>query len=340
MKLYNIGIVGAGLIADFHARAIGDIHNAVLKGVCDSGSGSGKKLASKYNCTYFKNYKALIASEEIDIIAIATPSGFHLEPAIFAAEYGKHVLCEKPLEITTDRIDQMIHAHKKSKTYLGGIFPFRYNQTLRLIKSAVDEGRLGTVTYAAVHIPWWRNKTYYTESNWHGTWDLDGGGALMNQSIHMIDTLLHLMGPVKQIHAFANNSAHPIETEDTAVAILQFENNALGSIYGSTGAFPGEFRQLEIRGTQGSIVQIEDSITTWQFADERKEDEEIRSKFKQITGGGGVADPAAIPYEMHTRNFDAFISAIDKKEAFEINGTEARKAVELIQRIYSAAGIQ
>ncbi|GAB1855470.1 Gfo/Idh/MocA family oxidoreductase [Flavobacteriaceae bacterium MHTCC 0001] len=340
MKSWKIGIVGAGLIADFHAKAIGDIENATLVGVCDSGSGSGKKLANRYNCEYFEDYKKLIASESVEIITIATPSGFHLEPTLFAARHKKHVLCEKPIEITTERIDLMIEAHEKSGTYLGCIFPYRYIKSSEVIKKAITDGRFGTITYASVNIPWWREETYYSKSNWHGTWKLDGGGALMNQSIHMIDTLIHLMGPVKKVLAFADSIGHDIETEDTAVAILQFENNALGTIYGSTAAYPGQFRQLEIRGTKGSVVQIEDSISSWQFADETPEDEKIRKEFSKIDGGGGVADPAAIPYETHTKNFQAFLHAIEKNAPYEINGYEAKKSVELIQNIYKSAGLR
>ncbi len=339
MTEWNFGIVGSGLIADFHAKAISELPNATLIGLCDSGSGRGKALAEGFKCRYFNDYKKLIDHPEVNIISIATPSGFHMEPALHAAKVGKHVLCEKPLEITVDRIDKMIAAHEKSGTYLGCIFPYRFNSSLQVIKDAIQAGRFGTISHAGIQVPWWRDENYYTDS-WHGTWKLDGGGALMNQSIHMIDYLLYLMGPVNSVKAFASHDGHPkIETEDTATAILTFENGALGTIYGTTSAFPGQFRRLEIMGTQGTVVQVENSFTTWQFLDERPDDAHIRDAFGDIEGGGGVADPTNISYKNHTKNFEAFLEAIDHDVKFSIDGEEAKKSVALIRRIYKSAGI-
>jgi predicted dehydrogenase len=334
MSSWNFGIIGAGLIADFHARAIGDIPGARVVGFCDNGSGRADMLAKKYQAVVFGDYRDLISNHDINIIAVATPSGFHLEPTVFAATQGKHVICEKPLEVTLERIDQMIEAHEQSGTYLGGIFPYRYNASFEILKKAVDQGRFGTISFAGIQVPWWRNNQYYQDS-WHGTWKLDGGGALINQSIHMIDYLLALMGPVREVQGYTDHLGHPeIEAEDTGVAILRFENHALGLIYGTTASFPGQFRRLQITGTKGTVIQEEDSFKTWDFREEREEDEKIRQQFSGIHGGGGVSDPAAIPYENHTLNIKSFLDAIDNNKPFNIDGREARKAVELILRIY------
>jgi predicted dehydrogenase len=333
MNTWNFGIVGAGLIADFHAKAIADIDNAQVVGFCDGGSGRAAQLAQKYGGSVFKDYQDLITSDSTNIIAVATPSGFHLEPTELAARYGKHVICEKPLEVTLDRIDQMIAAHQQSNTYLGGIFPYRYNQSFQVLKNAIEQGRFGKITFAGIEVPWWRNQEYYRDS-WHGTWSLDGGGALMNQSIHMVDYLLALMGPVVDVKGFADHLGHDIEAEDTAVAILRFENQALGTIYGTTASFPGQFRRLQITGTDGTVIQEEDSFKVWEFREELERDREIRAQFGAIHGGGGVSDPAAIPYENHTKNIAAFLKAIEGGTPFEIDGREARKAVALILNIY------
>jgi predicted dehydrogenase len=333
MNQWNIGIVGAGLIADFHGKAIGDIPNACVAGFCDAGSGRAAGLASKYDTKVFSDYREMIANDEINMIAVATPSGFHLEPTVLAAEYGKHVICEKPLEATLERIDAMIEAHQNSGTYLGGIFPYRFNPCFDILKNAIVEGRFGKLTYAGVQVPWWRDTSYYHDS-WHGTWKLDGGGALMNQSIHMIDYLLALMGPVTEVKGFHDHLGHKIEAEDTAVAIVRFENKALGTIYGSTASFPGQFRTLQIMGTDGTVIQEEDSFKVWKFRDESNEDQQIRDLYGGIQGGGGVSDPGAIPYENHTRNIAAFLHAIENNQPFTIDGGESRKAVELILRIY------
>ncbi|KPL17459.1 MAG: hypothetical protein AMS26_00655, partial [Bacteroides sp. SM23_62] len=177
----------------------------------------------------------------------------------------------------------------------------------------------------------------YYKDNWHGTWELDGGGALMNQSIHMIDLLQYLMGPLHSLSAYTATLGHSIEVEDTAVAILQFKNNALGVIYGTTASFPGQFRRLEITGTKGTVIMVENSFKVWQFADELKEDSDILEKFGEIEGGGGVSDPAAIPFQPHAKNIAAFIHAIEKKQTFAIEGSEARKSVEIILAIYESA---
>ncbi len=340
MAKWNFGIVGAGMIAAFHAKAIGDIDNSDIVGFCDNGSGNAAKLADEYGGVAFEDYKSLIMSEDVNVVAIATPSGFHLEPALLAAEEGKHVICEKPLEVTSERVSKMIKAHDKAGTYLGGIFPYRYNESLQPLKSAIEDGRFGKITFAAIHVPWWRDHDYYKDS-WHGTWALDGGGALMNQSIHMIDYLLYLMGPVKEIKSISDHLAHPqIEAEDTSVSVIRFENGALGMIYGTTGSYPGRFRRLEITGTNGTVIQEEDSFKVWQFREEQPADEIIRERFGNIHGGGGVSDPSAIPYENHTRNISAFLNAIEEERSFEINGDEAKKAVDLIERIYKASGIR
>ncbi len=336
MKKWKIGIAGAGLIADFHAQAVKSLPNAQLSGFSNIRKAGAQKLAQKYDVRSWDTISSMICSDEVEIVMIATPSGAHMEPAVEAARNEKHVLCEKPLEIALPRIDQMIQAHKDAGTYLGGIFNFRYNETTQIIKEAIDAGRLGVITFAAVHVPWWRNDAYY--EGWHGTWSLDGGGALMNQSIHMVDLLLFLLGPVEQLGAFCSKEGHPqIETEDTAVSILRFSNKALGIIYGTTASYPGQFRRLEITGTRGTIVLVENSLKVWQFAEKYPHDEQIIKNFGAIEGGGGVADPAAISYMNHAKNLSAFISAIETGKEFEIDGEEARKAVALIIDIYKSS---
>jgi UDP-N-acetyl-2-amino-2-deoxyglucuronate dehydrogenase len=336
MKIWKFGIIGAGLIADFHAKAIGSLENANLAGICGTNAVKVKSLAEKYGCKAFSGSEDMLRSGDVDIVTIATPSGAHMEPAIEAARYGKHVICEKPLEISLDRIDKMIKAHEQSGTRLGGIFNYRFNDTLKHLKKAIDDGRFGKITYAAVHVPWWRNEGYYANS-WHGTPELDGGGALMNQGIHMIDILQHLMGPVDSLQAYVATLGHNIKVEDTATAILQFRNNALGFIYSSTASFPGQYRRLEITGTRGTVVQVENSFKVWQFADNTDIDNEIFNSFSRIEGEGGVSDPAAIPFEPHARNIAAFIDSVETGNPFAIDGPEARKAVEIILAVYSSA---
>lgn len=336
MKTWNFGIVGAGLIADFHCRAIRDIPNAKFVACCDTNLPRAEALAQKYSGRACASYEEMLQSKDIDIVTIATPSGLHMEPTVAAAKAGKHVICEKPVEITLERIDAMIDAHAKAGTRLGGIFPYRFNDMMVPLREAIRSGRLGTITCASVYVPWWRTDAYY-EGSWRGTQKLDGGGALMNQSIHMIDMLCDLMPPIESVQAFTATLGHKIETEDTATAVVRYTGGALGMIYGTTASYPGQFRRFEITGTKGTIINVENSITVWQFADEKPEDAEVRGRFTAIQGGGGVSDPAAITHENHTRNFKAFLESLETGKDFWISGPEARKAVEVILAIYRSA---
>lgn len=324
------------MIADFHARAIQSLDNAALIAISGSNFQKTHHLAATYQCKAIADYNELLSLEEIDVVTIATPSGAHMEPAIAAALRLKHVLCEKPIEVSIERIDNMIAAHAAAGTYIGGIFNYRYHDAVSLLKNAIDSNRFGTITYAAVRVPWWRNEEYYKDS-WHGTRKLDGGGALMNQSIHMVDMLQYLMGPVEFLSGYTNTVAHAIEVEDTATAILKFRNGALGSVYGSTASFPGHYRSLEVTGTAGTVIMVENSLSRWEFADTTDFDQQIRIQYGSIEGGGGVSDPKAISFEPHAKNIAAFLQAIEENKPFAIDGAESRKAVEIIQAIYKSA---
>jgi len=335
-KKWNFGIIGAGMIADFHAKAIQHLPNATLIGVCGSNQEKVRKLAEKYQCKAFTDYDEMLDCDDIEIVTIATPSGAHMDPAIASARRGKHVLCEKPLEISLERIDQMIEAHAKAGTSLGGIFNYRFDEAIKPLKAAVDSGRFGVITCASVHVPWWRSDAYY-KSSWRGTTGLDGGGALMNQSIHMIDLLQYLLGPIESLQAYTATLGHSIEVEDTATAILQFQSKALGMIHGSTASFPGQYRRIEIMGTKGTAILEESSFKVWEFADQTEADRTMRDQFSKAQSGGGVSDPSAISFELHAKNIAGFIEAIEGRRPFEIDGREARKAVEIVLAIYRAA---
>lgn len=335
MKTWNIGIIGAGMVADFHARSIQSLPNTKLAGVCDNGSGRAKALAEKYGCTYFPDYHAMLRSSDIDIVTIVTPSGKHMEPAIEAAQNGKHVLCEKPLDVNLERIDAMIAAHEKAGTYLGGIFNYRFTDAVQVLKKAVDENRFGIITHVLVEVPWWRDDKYYS-NKWRGSWEFDGGGALMNQSIHMIDMLQYLAGPAKSLHAYTATLRHNIEAEDTATAILTLKSKALATIYGSTASFPGQSRKITITGTRGTAALEDNTIKVWQFAEKKEGDDKIIQQ-PGNSSASGASDPASIPFELHARNIEAFTKALDEGRKFEIDGREARKAVEIVLAIYRSA---
>lgn len=339
MKQWTIGVVGSGMIGHMHAQVIARLPNAVFAGCCDAGSGRAEALCQKFGGRRYADCSEMMADPAIEVVTIATPSGLHLEPTLAAAVAHKHVLCEKPLEITLDRIDRMIAAHAAAGTYLGGIFQNRFTDDVRRLRTAIEHGRFGRITFASVHVPWWRPQDYY-DGTWRGTWDLDGGGAMMNQSIHMVDMLCDLMGPVAEVKSFAGTLGHTIQAEDTAAAVLRFVNhNALGLIYGTTASWPGRPRRFEITGTHGTVVYTDDRITTWEFADRQPHNDHIRNPESPASLSGGAADPADIASEYHRRNLEAFLSAIENQKPFALNGKEARKSVELVLKIYEAAKI-
>lgn len=212
-RAYGFAIMGTGMIARFHARALREVPNAKLVAVSSREQARAAAFAAEFGCEAFDTLDALLAHPGVDILLIATPSGAHMEAAVAAARAGKHVLCEKPLEVTLPRVDAMIAAHREAGTRLGCIFQLRYMPVLQPIRDALREGRFGTITSVGAYVPWWRSDEYYSGSPWRGTQKLDGGGALMNQSVHMIDLLCDLLPPVESVSAFLSSAGHPgIET--------------------------------------------------------------------------------------------------------------------------------
>ena len=337
----NFGIVGAGMIANFHAKAIHAMATGKLKGVAARSKEQTAKLANEHATIAYSSIDEMLADPEIDIITIATPSGAHLEPALAAIEAGKHVAIEKPLEVTTDRIDQILDAASRKGVTVSAILNRRFCDAVSNFKEAMNSKRLGTVTSASAYIKWYRNQAYYDSAAWRGTWALDGGGALMNQSIHTIDNLLHLAGPVKTVQARTACLAHDnIEVEDAAVAQLVFTSGALGVIEGSTcnWSSTGHPARIQVCGTEGSIFMADDAFEIWDFLHEQPEDQSIRDSLmlgkKQ---GMGANDPKAISYEQHQRNFEEIVASIIEKRAPTTSGTEARRSVRLIEAIYQSA---
>ena len=335
----RFGMVGCGMISNFHARAIADAPDASLVGCFSRSPDKTREFADRYGCQAFDDLDVMLADPEIDAITICSPSGAHLEPALAAAAAGKHIIVEKPLEITTERCDRIIAAAADSNVKLGVTFQSRFHESARLMKQAVDTGRFGTITLGDAYVKWFRSQEYYDSGAWRGTWALDGGGALMNQAIHSVDLLLWLMGPVAEVHARTATMTHErIEVEDVAIANLLFKNGALGVIEATTTAFPGSLKRIEICGNGGTAILEEEDLKQWQFAEETAEDEAIRQRMVGKTEtGGGAGDPAAIGHHGHTMLFNEFTAAIQEDRVPLIDGTEGRRSVELIEAIYQSS---
>jgi len=335
----GFGIVGCGLISKFHAKAIGDVRDAKLVACYDVVKGAAEKLAQEFGCRAYDNLDAFLADPELNVVTIATPSGAHMEPAVAAARAGKHVIVEKPLEITLARCDAIIKACEESKVVLSTIFPSRFHDSSQWLRKAVDQQRFGRLTLGDAYVKWWRTQQYYDSGAWRGTWQLDGGGALMNQAIHSVDLLAWLMGPVVEIQAATALLAHErIEVEDVALAILRFKNGALGVLEATTAAYPGYLKRIELHGNRGSAVMEEEDIIKWDFSDEHPDDQIIRQKMaSKVSGGGGASDPAAIGYHGHARQFADVVRAIKEGTKPLIDGYEGRRSVEIILGVYQAA---
>lgn len=338
---YRFGIIGAGMIAPFHLDAIDNMPNATAVGIMDNGSGQGAKIAPNLDRTGADDIDAFLARDDIDIVTIATPSGAHLDHAIKAAQARKHCIVEKPLEITTARIDTMIEAHERAGTALGGIFNSRYSIAATLLSEAARAGRFGKITFAQALGPWWRDQAYYDTSTWKGTWALDGGGAMMNQGIHSVDLLQWIVGDrVETVTGQIATLAHErIEVEDTAAATLRFSSGALGTIACTTSMWPGHFRTISVSGTRGTAVLADEHLLMWKFSEETPADDEIRAKYQQLPSDGvGASSPSAgVTSYGHRRVFEDFTEALDNGVTPQIDGHESRKAVALIEAIYESA---
>ena len=338
-KTYGFGIIGTGMIGNFHAKAINELPNAKLIAAFDQVEERAKTFADQYGIKAYSTLDRFLEDPQIDVVTIGTPSGSHMEPTVSAAKFGKHVICEKPLEVTLSRIDEMIEAHQKAGTKLGGVFNSRYEPVNQMLKKVVSAGRLGRITYGAGYVPWFRSQEYYDQGGWRGTWKFDGGGALMNQGTHTVDLLRWLMGSeVKRISAFTALLGHErLEVEDTATAALEFANGALGILFATTALWPGQPARVELGGTGGMIVSETSCLKTFKFAQPEPGDEKIIEEFGAPPIVGGASDPKAISADNHRRNFETFLKALDAGVEPELNGVEARKAVQIVLSVYESA---
>jgi predicted dehydrogenase len=290
-------------------------------------------------CAIYTELAPVLARPDVDVIIVTTPSGAHLEPAVAAAQAGKHVVVEKPLEITLERCDRIIDACEHHGVKLCTIFPSRFGDANQALKAAVAAGRFGRLTLGETTCKWWRPQSYYDDGGWKGTQALDGGGALMNQAIHNVDLLSWMMGPATHISGFTATLAHErIEVEDTAVACLRFANGALGIIEATTSVHPGLAKTIAVHGDHGTVVIEQDDVLRWELTPEKPDDRIIKERFAQKSGAsGGASNPAAISHTGHARQLADFVRAIETGTAPAVDGREGRKAVEIILAIYRSA---
>lgn len=327
------GIVGCGAIAPAHGKALANTQGAELVAVCDIIREKAERFSANFgNPRVYTDLCEMLRLADLDVLSVCTPSGLHGEHIIAAAKAGVHVLSEKPLEITLGKVDRAIEACHEAGVKLGGVFQRRTSPASIQVKEAIDKGALGKMVLGAAYLKYYRDQAYYDSGDWRGTWELDGGGALMNQGVHGIDLLLWLMGDVRKVFARTGTLLRDIEVEDTAIISLEFKNGAFGTIEGTTTVYPGMDTRIELHGEKGTIVLEEQRIKLWETLDAKGPQEDRED------GSSGVAgDPSALGGLTHDALVQDMINAIREDRPPLIPGEEARKAVELILAIYESA---
>jgi UDP-N-acetyl-2-amino-2-deoxyglucuronate dehydrogenase len=338
----RFGIAGCGVIGPVHAEAIASLPDAKLAAVADLIPERAQKLARQYGATAYTDLATMLEREQLDVVIICTPSGMHGEHACQVMRSGRHVIVEKPMEVRREAIEQMLRVQQEMEVKLGVISQHRFDAASQQIRRLLDEQALGRLVLGNVIVPWWRSQAYYDSGAWRGTWELDGGGVLMNQAIHSIDLLQWFMGAVKSVYASTDTLVHRIETEDVAVAVLRFANGALGTIAATTGAYPGAATHIEILGDRGSAILENDELVFLHLARDDKEEVGSYGTQGQITRHaaqqtGTAQNPGALSSTSHALQIADMIRAIREDGTPLVDGYEGRKPVEIILAIYESA---
>ena len=328
----HVGLIGAGNISLTHARAAVAIPGVAIAAVHGANGAKARELASLYGAAAYDDLETFLAHRPMEMVIIGSPSGVHAAQGAAAARRRLHVLVEKPIDITTERADELIAAAEQSGVRLGVLFQDRLKPGIVKLKQLVDAGGLGRVLQVSARVPWYRPPDYYRLSRWRGTTALDGGGALMNQGIHTVDLLLWLLGDVTRVQARTATLLHEIESEDTARALLEFASGAAGVLEATTAKYPGYPRRVEVTGTEGTLVLEHDRIVA----------ADLRSPRPDLLEGEGDANasassPVVSDASGHQRLIEDFLRAIETGSRPACDGHEGRRSVELVQAIYRSA---
>ncbi len=329
----HVGLIGGGNISGTHARAATAIPDVKIAAVYGANHEKVARLCKEFGGHPYHDFLSFLAHRPMQMVIIGSPSGLHAEQGMAAARRGLHVLVEKPIDITAQRADALIKECEKAKVKLGVIFQDRFKPDILRLKQLVTDGALGRLLLADARVKWFRPPEYYSGSRWRGSWSLDGGGALMNQGVHTVDLLLWLLGEVASVRARTTTLLHRIETEDTALALLEFVNGAVGVLEATTAAYPGYPRRIELTGTEGTIVLEHDRIVA---ADVKGSRQDISSS-EPCDQNLSASSPLVTDFRGHQSAIEDFIRAIDENGTPACDGSEGRRSVALIESIYRAA---
>ena len=349
----RLALVGAGVIGTIHGAVISELADRIeLVAVVDVHLERAEKLAADHGGTVFTSLTDALQAVDIDVVSVCTPTGRHGEIAIEALEAGKHVIVEKPAEITVAKTDEIIAAQRRAGTQVAVISQHRFDPATEVAVAAIGNGELGRLTSGIASIDWWRGQTYYDSGDWRGTWELDGGGALMNQGVHTIDLLVATMGRPVEVFAYTGTLAHErIEVEDIAVGVVRFENGALGVLHATTAAYPGLSARLQVHGDRGSVVIDNDKLTFIHRTPRESSAEERAygnpaSAINQITeypeASGAAAqtagaNPGQLAIDAHRRQYENFLGALAGQEPLRVDLETNRQSIAIITGVYESA---
>ena len=343
---YGWGIVGCGVIAPTHAKAVAALPNAHLVSVTDVVPEKAKAFAEDRGVAWDADLDALLARPDIDVVSVCVPSGLHAEIGVRAARAGKHLVVEKPIDVTVEAADRLLDAVASAGVLLTVISQHRFDPGPRRLRELVDQGRLGRLVLGDAFTKWYRSQGYYDSGDWRGTWALDGGGALMNQGVHYLDLLCWIMGPVDQVTALCATQAHTIEVEDVALAQLRFRSGAVGLLQATTAAYPGFSERLEVSGTGGTVIIEAGAIRSEELLDEKGEVGPYGGKASPappVTAPSATAtttsaaDPKMMAGDAHEVQLADFLAALDSGGQPLVTGNEARMDVAVIRAVYESA---
>jgi predicted dehydrogenase len=333
----GFGIVGAGVIAGLHAEAIASLPGAQLIAVTDVATDRAQSFAAIHDCAAETDLGALLERDDVDVVSVCVPSGLHAEVGVRAASAGKHLVVEKPLDVSLGAADRLISAARAAGVVMTVMSQHRFDKGLIELRRLLDDGQLGRLVLGEASTKWYRTQAYYDSAAWRGTWTLDGG-SLMNQGIHYLDLLLWTMGPVAEVAALFSTQSHEMEAEDAALAVLRFSSGAVGTVVASTAVFPGFAQRLEISGTGGTVVVEDGEIVRCELS----ADSAGPGVRGSTAAGGGTqsaaaANPAGLDIAGHAAQLGDFLDAIDEGRAPSVTGDDGRAALQVACAIYESA---
>ena len=349
-KRIGYAVLGLG-IGMAHADAAYASDNADLVAVCDIDEARLHQAEQAYpGVTLYRDFEQLLHDERVDIISVCLPSAMHADFAVRCMEAGKDVLVEKPLDITPARAELIERARLRTGRTCGVVHQNRFNADMPPIRDAVVSGRLGRLILGTFAVKWYREQSYYDRGGWRGTWEMDGGGSLMNQSVHTVDLMQWLMGDVVSVTSTMSIANHNIETEDLTASLLRFANGATATFVSTTCAYPGISTDIQIYGTNGSIEADQDKLKTWKmkefdeaFAEKMGIDafdtEEEEAFMLEKYGNGNPPIVNAHPEILvgHRYMVEDMICAVLEDRDPAILPTEAMKSVRIVNAVYESA---